>query len=115
MIATYAEVRSALLDAADVLDHPTKQLVKRGVELPHRYGSSRGTVVYRQGGHVGLRSKGAYLVAQGENHELSAFALAHHLGLKIKRRKERGAVVVPDVGVPVVEIDEAGFRKFCTT
>lgn len=115
MIATYAEVRLALQEAADVLSHPFKgPVTKKGMPpRPARFGSPRGGVVYREGGEVGVGVDGRYFVARGPDHETSAFALAHYLHLRVDRRKEQGEVIIPDVGVQVDEVDVGWWWLFC--
>lgn len=124
MIATYAEVRQALQAAADALTHPTKpdrpdSLNAAGVVRkaggPHVYGSPHGTVVYREGGEVGLRCDGSYYVARGDNHEESARALLEALGVTyVERLKEAtGARVAADPSVQVDVVDAGHFWLFC--
>jgi hypothetical protein len=73
-VPTYAQLRAAVNQAAEDLDHPTKVMVDRdGNETPHKYGR----VVYFEGGHVGAKIGSQYLIAEGESHELSVWALAH--------------------------------------
>lgn len=115
MIATYAEVRLALQEAADVLAHPFKgPVIKKGQPAkPARFGSPLGGVVYREGGEVGVRVDGQGYIARGPDHETSAFALAHFLHLKVVRRKEDGEVIIPDVGIQVDEVDDGWWWLFC--
>lgn len=104
-IPTYAELREALIERADVLGHPTKgNYQRRGGDtgIPHRFGSRNGTVVYFAHGDVGGRFDGAYLVARGDDHQDSVLALAHHLG-----------VTELDNGVAVDEIDGGTFWTYC--
>lgn len=114
-IATYAEVRLALQEAADVLSHPFKgPVTKKGMPpRPARFGSPRGGVLYTDNGEVAVAVDGRFYVARGPDHETSAFALARFLHLKVERRKESGQVVIPDVGVQVDELDAGWFWLLC--
>ena len=116
-IATYAEVRYALQEAADVLSHPFKgNYVKKGKDtgVPHRFGSPRGGVVYGANGEVGVAVDGVYFVAHGPDHESSAYALAQFLKLKVERRKETTEVFIPaPPDVLVGEVDAGWFWLFC--
>lgn len=111
-LASYSEVRAALRVAADVLGHPTKD---------GRYGASTGTVVFREGGEVGGSFDGRYLVARGVDHEESAIALAHALGLQVWHKTDAipgkqpqfKQATIPDLGVQVDEVDAGHFWLFC--
>jgi hypothetical protein len=104
-VPTVAQLRKQLQDAAEPLGHPTKDgyhNVEQNVRLanvPHKYGK----VVYFGGGAVGLLTGGEYLVARGEDHDSSVWALAKHLGL---------VDFGPDVTVDVVS--GADFKKLQT-
>jgi hypothetical protein len=95
-IPTYQELRRALDKRANKLTHPTK-----GTSMePHKYGS----VVYFEGGHVGLKANGKYYIAEGEDHQDSVMALAHELG-----------ITSLDPGVTVNEVDGGHFWLRCAT
>jgi hypothetical protein len=75
---SYAELRLAVQQEATRLSHPTKVVRDRRLgEKPHKYGS----IVYFEGGHVGVLVKGKYLIAEGDDHQDSILALAHHIGV----------------------------------
>lgn len=87
-IPTFSSLRRLVADAADPLDHPTKGR-----------GAKYGKVVYIDGGHVGARINGRYLIAEGDDHQDSVLALAHKLG-----------ATPLDPHVPIVELDREEFR-----
>jgi hypothetical protein len=125
-LASYAELRRGLIAAADVLAHPTKTAPhSHGIDKgkPVRYGSVNGTVVFREGGQVGGRFDGRYLIARGVDHEESVYGLALHLGVEVRQKQTvdpadpftRPTVraTIPDLGVQVDEVDAGHFWLFC--
>jgi hypothetical protein len=102
----YGEARRLLNDAAESMDHPFSH---EGGTKP---ADGRWRVVNFDGGHVGGRFDGVYLIARGDDHESSVLALCHHLGLRAPHPKDGVIAVAPDVGVEVVEV-EADFFWLC--
>jgi hypothetical protein len=81
-VPNVADLRRKVGEAAEPLDHPTKtgyHNVEQNIRLankPHKYGK----VVYFDGGAVGIKNGGKFLVARGDDHDESLWALAQHLG-----------------------------------
>jgi hypothetical protein len=69
-IPTYAELRRAVDEAAEPIEHPTK-----GPDAKY------GKVVYVEGGEVIVKVDDTYLSAKGEDHAESVWALAYKLRL----------------------------------
>lgn len=109
-IATLAEVRAAVAAVAAELGHPFKAAYSGKVDVgkPHRFGR----IAVAEGGQVGVSVAGFYLVARGESYEDSLYGLAHHLDLLIPARKDGVTPIVPDLGVPVEEVDAGWFWLF---
>lgn len=76
------ELRRQVQEAAEQLEHPTKtgyHNVEQNIRLankPHKYGK----VIYFDGGAVGIKNGGKFLVARGTDHDESIWALAQKLG-----------------------------------
>jgi hypothetical protein len=113
-VPTVAQLRRQVQEAVDPLEHPTKpgyhnvsggtnqRLADKetGFSVPHKYGK----MTYREGGWVLVKHDGKYLVARGDDHDDSVWALARRLGFV-----DYG----PDVTVDEVTADE--FKRLQTS
>lgn len=89
-VPSISELRHQVQEAAEPLEHPTKpgyhnvsdttntrlRDPQTGFSVPHKYGK----VVYFDGGAVGIKNGGKFLVARGTDHNDSVWALAQKLG-----------------------------------
>lgn len=77
------ELRGKIIERADLLDHPYKAAfhnVQANIRLAGQT-PKMGRLIYGEGGAVGGRFDGVYLIARGSDHNISIWALAQHLGI----------------------------------
>lgn len=104
MIPTQQDLRKQISERATEMTHPTKVRYRYGdIDMdPNAKPIGFGRIVYFEGGHVGVLVDHAYLIAEGDDHQDSILALAHHLKM-----------TALDNGVKVSEVTPGHFWLRC--